>query len=73
MTRARLEFALAGLCAFLALLTAFEPAWLEQLIEVDLDEGSGTIERSVVIALSALAVSAAALGRRHSRCGTANS
>jgi len=70
MTRARLEFAFGGVCAVLAMLTAVVPEWIEAVFEVDPDAGSGSLEWMIVAAFGALAVSAAALGRRHYRVAT---
>lgn len=67
MTRARLEFSLAGICAALAILTAFVPDWMEVIFKVDPDAGSGALEWMIVAAFGALAVFAAGLARRHYR------
>ena len=71
MTRARLEFALAGVFAVLAILTALVPAWIEAVFKVDPDGGSGAIEWLIVAAFGALAMAAALLGRRHYRVAIA--
>ena len=67
MTRARLEFVLAGIFAALAILTAFVRDWIEVVFKVDPDAGSGALEWVIVAAFGALAVVTAALGRRQYR------
>jgi hypothetical protein len=72
VTRARFEFALAGVFAILALLTAVVPDWIEVVFKVDPDGGSGALEWWIVIGFGAVAVAAALLGRHHYRIATAD-
>jgi hypothetical protein len=57
LRRARVEAALGSLAGALAVVTLFWPAWIEMLIDVDLDGGSGAIEWLVVAALVGVSVS----------------
>jgi hypothetical protein len=64
MARARLEFALAGVFAFLAVLTAFVPTWIEEVFKIEPDAGSGVLEWGIVAGFGVLALVAGLLGRR---------
>jgi hypothetical protein len=72
MTRARMEFALAGLFAVLALLTALVPTWIEEVFKVDPDAGSGALEWLIVAVFGVSALTAALLGRHHYRASTSS-
>lgn len=54
------ESALATACAILAAVTWLWPTWIELVLRVDPDHGSGTTEWALVAALAAAAVLAAA-------------
>ena len=65
------EAGLAGICAALALLTTVWPDWIEALLGVDPDRHSGTVEWSIVLILSMVAIVFGALARfewRRSLC-----
>jgi hypothetical protein len=51
---------LAGLCAFLALLTAGWANWIEMVCGIDVDAHNGAVEWTVVVALAAIGVIGAA-------------
>lgn len=51
----------------LALLTALDPDWIEEVFKVDPDAGNGSLEWLIVAGFGVLVLSAAALGRRHDR------
>ena len=65
MLKVRIETMLAVLCAALAGLTVVWPPWIETIVRVEPDGGSGETEWLIVIALSLLALGAALLARRH--------
>ncbi|WP_316527761.1 ABC transporter permease [Kitasatospora brasiliensis] len=58
-----LETALGGLSGLLFLLTLLWPQWMETLLGLDPDAGSGTVEW-LVVALAAAVTAACALGAR---------
>ncbi|MFE4516948.1 ABC transporter permease [Kitasatospora sp. NPDC056783] len=58
-----LETALGGLSGLLLLLTLLWPQWIETLLGLDPDAGSGTVEW-LVVALAAAVTAACALGAR---------
>lgn len=73
MTRARIEFLLAGVFVILAVLTAFVPTWIEEVFKVDPDAGSGALEWAIVGLFGVLAIVSALFGRHHYRVATASS
>jgi hypothetical protein len=62
--RFRFELLVAVLAALAAVGTALVPDWIEVVLRVDPDTGSGAAEWAVVGALAVLALVAAALARR---------
>jgi hypothetical protein len=73
MTRARVEFAVAGIFLVLAGLTAFVPTWIEEVFRIEPDAGNGELEWLIVAVFGVLAVAAGLLGRRHYRLATSDS
>jgi hypothetical protein len=67
MIKARIESVLAAIAAVLAVVTALWPTWIESLLGVEPDGGSGELEWLVVAALAAAAVVLALLARRDLR------
>ncbi len=67
MARLRVEVILASLFAFLAVLTAIWPTWIEALFEESPDAGSGAFEWGIVGAFALLAVASAGVARRDYR------
>jgi hypothetical protein len=62
--RALLEACSAVAAALLAVITLVEPDWIEQLVPIDPDQGSGALEWLVVAALVLIALLAASGARR---------
>jgi len=58
------EVAAAALAGPLAVLTMFWPDWIETVLRVDPDQGSGALEWAVVVGLALVAVVAAFMARR---------
>ncbi len=59
-----IELGLAGLSAFLAIITLLWPDWIELVFNVDPDLGDGSLERAIVGLSFALAVAFFLLARR---------
>jgi H+/Cl- antiporter ClcA len=64
MLKARIETVLAVVTGILAIVTLVWPTWIETLVGVDPDSGSGATEWLIVIALAGLAVASGLLARR---------
>jgi len=65
MLKVRIEAGLSALSAALSVVTLMWPAWLEAVLPVDPDGGSGEAEWVVVMTLAVVAVGSALLARRH--------
>ena len=65
--RIRAERALSGLSALLAVTTLLWHDWIEVVLRVDPDSGSGALEWAVVGACAATSVAFAALAHREAR------
>jgi hypothetical protein len=59
-----IEIGLAGISAFLAVITLLWPDWIEIVFKVDPDMGNGSLERVIVGLAFALAVAFSVLARR---------
>lgn len=64
MIRMIVEFILAGVFAILAIVTVVNPQWIEAVLRVDPDAGSGALEWLIVAAFGVLALVAAGVGAR---------
>ena len=62
-----IEAGLAGISAFLAIVTVLWPDWIEIVFNVDPDMGDGSLERAIVGVAFVLAVAFVALTRREWR------
>ena len=62
-TRFWLETAIARVTAFLAVLTAIVPAWIETVFGVDPDGGSGVVEWGITAAFAILTIVFAIVAR----------
>jgi hypothetical protein len=71
VVRGRLELLSAGGLAVLAVVTAIWPTWIESVLEVSPDGGSGGTEWWLVVVLAVAAIGAAALARRDLRAAPA--
>ena len=58
-----LELALALLTAVAAIATILWPAWIEAVFGIDLDEGNGTLELAVTLAIALASITLAAIAR----------
>jgi hypothetical protein len=67
LTRARIESAFASALTALTIVTTIWPTWIESLVEVSPDGGSGEAEWGLVVTLAILAVLLAGLARRDFR------
>ena len=67
VVRARIEIVLSALLGALTVLTAVWPDWIEGLLGVDPDGGTGTVEWLIVAALAVATVVVAVLARRDLR------
>lgn len=67
MLRFRVEIVLAAVLAFLTALTVARPQWIEQVLGVDPDAGSGALEWLLVGALGVATLASAVLARRSYR------
>lgn len=67
MMRARVDLGLAVVFAFLAIVTAIWPTWLESVIGLEPDNGTGETEWGIVAVLGVAAVIAGVLARRDYR------
>ena len=65
--RAQVETALAVVCAALLVLTVLWSEWIEALLHVDPDGGSGATEWAVVAALAVATLASAAAARADRR------
>ncbi|MGV8966385.1 MAG: hypothetical protein ACOH2F_08905 [Cellulomonas sp.] len=65
MLKVRIEAGLSLLAAGLAAITMLWPAWLEAILPIDPDGGSGEAEWLIVMALALVAVASALLAMRH--------
>ncbi len=64
MFKVRIEAGLSALSAALAVVTVVWPAWLETILPVDPDGGSGEAKWVLVMALALAAVGSAVLAAR---------
>jgi hypothetical protein len=62
-----IEAVLCGIGAFFAILTIVQHDWIETLFGVDPDQGNGSVEWIVVVALLVIAAGAGALAGREWR------
>jgi hypothetical protein len=67
MVRPRLETVLATTLAVLAMMTLFWPSWIERLIGLEPDGGSGEAEWGIVVLFAVFALAAGLLARRDYR------
>ncbi|WP_344810137.1 hypothetical protein [Microlunatus ginsengisoli] len=58
------EFVLAAMFGVLAVVTAVNSEWIEEVFGIDPDGGSGALEWAIVAAFGVLALVAAGLGTR---------
>lgn len=68
-TRFRIEIALAVTTALLAVFTAAVPHWIETVLNVDPDAGSGAAEWGIIAALTAATVALGVAARSTYRRG----
>jgi hypothetical protein len=61
------ERAVAYISVVLAVATASFPAWIEAILGVDPDHGSGLVEWLLVAGLAVVGISSGALARHHGR------
>ena len=59
-----IELGLAGISAFLAIITLVWPDWIEIVFGIDPDQSSGSLERAIVGISFVLAVAFVALAHR---------
>jgi len=62
-----IELGLAGISAFLAIITLLWPDWIEIVFNIDPDMGNGSLELAIVGLAFVLAVAFSALARREWR------
>ena len=62
-----IEIGLASISAFLAIVTLLWPDWIEIVLRIDPDQGSGSLERVIVGLSFALALAFSALAHREWR------
>ena len=62
-----IELGLAGISAFLAIITLVWPDWIEIVFSIDPDQSSGSLERAIVGISFVLAVACVALAHREWR------
>jgi hypothetical protein len=62
-----IELALAGISAFLAIITVLWPDWIELVFNVDPDLGNGSLERAIVGLAFVLTIVFVALAHREWR------
>lgn len=67
MVRARIELALAAIASVLTVVSVIWPTWIESLIGMAPDGGSGETERWVALIFAAVALAFLLLARRDRR------
>jgi hypothetical protein len=68
-----IELGLAGISAFLAIITVLWPDWIEIVFKVDPDMGNGALERALVGLSFVLAIAFFALAHREWRGASVSS
>ena len=63
MRRVKIEAALSALFAFMCVVTAIVPGWIEAVSGIDPDHGSGALEWAIVAVLGVIAIGLAARAR----------